>query len=113
VRAVLVERGVELPPQEGPGHPGAETAPPSEGPDAQLVAVASYLTELDAELARLRLEGEGIESALLNAVMGGSAGMVEFMEPVRLMVRREDAERAAHILHGEQKLPLARIPPHR
>jgi hypothetical protein len=61
-----------------------------------LVEAARYNSRVEADLARLYLESEGVESVLfdteINHVYGGL-----FM-PVRLMVLAEDLERAQRLL---------------
>jgi hypothetical protein len=61
-----------------------------------LVEAARYNSRVEADLARLYLESEGVESVLfdteINHVYGGL-----FM-PVRLMVLDEDLERAQRLL---------------
>ena len=61
-----------------------------------LAEAARYHSRVEADLARLYLESEGIESVLfdteINYVYGGM-----FM-PVRLMVLDEDLDMAQHLL---------------
>ena len=61
-----------------------------------LVEAARYSNRVEADLARLSLESEGIESVLfdteINNVYGG------LFLPIRLMVLDEDLERAQRLL---------------
>lgn len=65
--------------------------------DATLSVVGTYLTAFDADLARTVLEAEGIECMIRSDDCGGlQAGL--WMHGVDVLVRREDALRAARIL---------------
>ena len=61
-----------------------------------LVEAASFTTRVEADLARLYLESEGVEAVLfdteINSFYGG------FFQPVRLMVLDEDADLARRLL---------------
>ena len=63
-----------------------------------LVEAARYNSRVEADLARLYLESEGVEAVLfdteINHVYGGL-----FM-PVRLMVLEEDLQRAQRLLES-------------
>jgi len=63
---------------------------------SQLVEAARFTTRVEADLARLYLDSEGVEALLfdteINYVYGGL-----FM-PIRLMVLDEDLERARALL---------------
>lgn len=61
-----------------------------------LVELARFETRIQAELAKLHLGSEGIESVLFDAEMN-SFGWGPLM-PVRLMVLDEDADDAREIL---------------
>jgi hypothetical protein len=62
-----------------------------------IVVVRTYLTAIDAELAQTVLEAEGIESMVRSDDCGGQRPHL-WMHGVELLVRGEDAERAARIL---------------
>ena len=62
-----------------------------------LVELARYSTRVEADLARLTLQSEGIEAVLFGAETG-SLGFGTML-PVRLMVLDEDRERAAALLN--------------
>ena len=61
-----------------------------------LVEVAGYNSRIEADLARLYLESEGVEAILFDAEINSSYGGL-FM-PVRLMVLDEDLDRARRLL---------------
>ena len=61
-----------------------------------LVELARFSTRVEADLARLRLEAEGIEALLFGAEMS-SLGFGSML-PVRLMVLDEDRDRAEALL---------------
>jgi hypothetical protein len=63
---------------------------------SELVELARFSTRVEADLARLRLQSEGIEAILFGAEMGGLG--FGTMLPVRLMVLDEDREQAARLL---------------
>jgi hypothetical protein len=61
-----------------------------------LVEAARYHNRIEADLARLYLEGEGIEAVLFDTEINYFCGGL-FM-PVRLMVLDEDLEQAQRLL---------------
>jgi hypothetical protein len=61
-----------------------------------LVEVARYSSRVEADLARLYLESEGVESVLFDTEINYFYGGL-FM-PVRLMVLDEDADLARRLL---------------
>ena len=61
-----------------------------------LVDAATYNDRIEADLARLYLESEGVEAILFDAEINSSYGGL-FM-PVRLMVLDEDLDRARRLL---------------
>ena len=63
-----------------------------------LVEVARYSTRVEADLARLNLEADGIDVVLFGAEMG-SLGLGPLL-PIRLMVLEEDRERAQSLLQN-------------
>jgi hypothetical protein len=66
---------------------------------SELVEAASFSNRIEADLARLYLESEGIRAVLFdadtNTVFGG---MCATLLPVRLMVLDEDLEQARKLL---------------
>lgn len=75
--------------------------------DTSLVVVGTYLTAIDADLAHTVLEAEGIESMVRSDDCGGLRPHL-WMHGVALLVRSEDAQKAAGILALE---PTADTPP--
>ena len=63
-----------------------------------LVEAAQYNTCVEAELARLYLESEGVEAVLFDTEINQGYGGL-FM-PVRLMVLDEDLDRAQQLLES-------------
>lgn len=66
-----------------------------------LVELARFQNRIEAELARLHLQAEGIEAVLFNAEMN-SLGLGPLM-PVRLMVLEEDRDEAQWVLANDQQ----------
>ena len=63
-----------------------------------LVRIAQYPDRMAADLARLRLASEGIESTVFD---GGMASLgLGMMTPARLMVAEEDVNDARDLLGG-------------
>ena len=65
-----------------------------------MIAVATYPTRPDAELAQATLEAEGIRSVIASDDAGG-AYPFDLSGGARLLVTEADAERAAEILATE------------
>ena len=63
----------------------------------ELVVVASFLNEIDAQLAQGALEAGGITSMISSDDSGGLQPQLA-MSGVRLLVRAEDVDQAAEIL---------------
>ena len=63
-----------------------------------VVETARYNSRVEADLARLFLESEGVESVLFDTEINYTYGGL-FM-PVRLMVLDEDLERARRLLES-------------
>jgi len=63
-----------------------------------LVTVGTFLTHIDADLARSALEAAGIESMIVSDDCGGVRPHL-WMGGVQLRVRDEDAQRAIEILN--------------
>ncbi|MCL6698858.1 DUF2007 domain-containing protein [Sphingomonas sp. NSE70-1] len=67
-----------------------------------LIELAGYGTRVEAELARLALDAEGIEAVIFDAETNsffGGGGLIS----VRLMVIEEDYDEAAEILKADRK----------
>jgi len=65
-----------------------------------VVEAARYNSRVEADLARLYLESEGVESILFDTEINYFYGGL-FM-PVRLMVLDEDLQRARQLLESER-----------
>ena len=71
---------------------------PSMSPD-ELVTIARFHFPNDAELYRIKLESQGISSAVFGGALGGVlSGSILRNPMIELKVRARDADRAAHIL---------------
>ena len=66
-----------------------------------LVELARFPTQVEAELARLLLDAEGLDAILFDTGMNYVLGP---FTPVRLMVRQEDWAEAAALLANEGML---------
>ena len=66
--------------------------------DATLVVVRTFSNEIDADLARSALEAAEIDSMIRSDNAGGMRPAMSMSNGVELLVREEDAERAAEIL---------------
>ena len=65
--------------------------------DSELVVVGTFLNKIEAEIAQGALEAAEIESMVAADDAGGLRPGL-WMSGVRLLVRAEDAERAAKVL---------------
>jgi hypothetical protein len=66
-----------------------------------LVSVATFLTHIDADLAKSALEAAGIESMIKSDDCGGVRPHL-WMGGVQLLVRDQDAQRALEILNPDE-----------
>jgi len=64
----------------------------------ELVAVRTFLSTIDAELAQSALDAAGIESMVRADDCAGLRPHMQMSEGVELLVREEDAEEATRIL---------------
>jgi hypothetical protein len=64
----------------------------------ELVTVVTYADVAEAELAKERLEGEGIRAFVLDAQAGGVMPFIAQSTGVRVQVEPADLERAREIL---------------
>ena len=74
---------------------------PEEPPDseerpvpAELVTIATFMTPVEAEMARVRLESQGIQSVIADEIIGRTDFPLVF-GGVKVRVRAEDARRAS------------------
>ena len=63
-----------------------------------IVLCQRYVSDFDAELSRTLLESENISAMVMRDDAGGMDPQFQLTLGVRLMVRREDLERAKEIL---------------
>jgi hypothetical protein len=68
---------------------------------SELVELARFTTRVEADLARLRLQSEGIEAVMFGAEMSGLG--LGSMLPVRLMVLDEDRDAAVRLLEDDSR----------
>jgi hypothetical protein len=68
-----------------------------------LVTIRTFVDELEANLARSRLQAAGIDSMLGRDDCGGMRPSLSWAQGIRLVVRSDDAERAAAVLSDEAK----------
>lgn len=66
----------------------------------KLVTIAEYDNSMDAELAKMTLENEGIETVIMGEPIGSSLYPV-FDPYVKVQVFEDDADRAKQLLEGE------------
>jgi hypothetical protein len=67
-------------------------------PEAKLVTLHSFNSEFEAELAKAELESAGIQCYLSGDDCGGLRPAMSFTNGIKLIVRADDAARAAEIL---------------
>jgi hypothetical protein len=70
-----------------------------------VIVLRKYVSEVEATMAHLVLEAHNIPSAVMRDTAGGMIPSMALLYPVRLAVRREDAEEARRILDTEAPLP--------
>ena len=70
---------------------------------SHLFTIRRYYSETPAELARMVLEGSGVDARVSTDDCGGMQPFLQASTGVRLIVRSEDMERAEEILkHSEE-----------
>jgi hypothetical protein len=67
------------------------------------VTVATFNYPVEAEMAKIRLESQGIKCVLANEILSRLDGPILEIYPVRVRVREEDARRAAELLAADRK----------
>ena len=67
----------------------------------RFVVVATYLSELDAELAQASLEAAGIESFLKFEDTGGMMPVLQHSEGVKILVAGENEMEAIAVLRSD------------
>jgi len=73
--------------------------------DDEVIVLRKYSSEVEATMAHLVLEAHNIPSAIMRDTAGGMIPSMALLYPVRLAVRREDADEARRILDTEAPLP--------
>ena len=72
--------------------------------DDEVIVLRKYSSEVEATMAHLVLEAHNIPSAVMRDTAGGMIPSMALLYPVRLAVRREDADEARRILDTEAPL---------
>ena len=72
--------------------------------DDEVIVLRKYVSEVEATMAHLVLEAHNIPSAVMRDTAGGMIPSMAILYPVRLAVRREDADEARRILDSEAPL---------
>src|SRR4029079_5748824 len=70
----------------------------------EVIVLRKYASEVEATMAHLVLEAHNIPSAVMRDTAGGMIPSMALLYPVRLAVRREDADEARRILDAEAPL---------
>jgi Putative prokaryotic signal transducing protein len=70
--------------------------------DESLVVIRTFLNHFEADVARSALESAGIESLIRSDDCGGTRPHL-WLSGVQLIVRQEDAERAAELLDSDAR----------
>ena len=73
--------------------------------DDEVIVLRKYVSEVEATMAHLVLEAHNIPSAVMRDTAGGMIPSMAILYPVRLAVRREDADEARRILDSDAPLP--------
>ena len=73
--------------------------------DDEVIVLRKYSSEVEATMAHLVLEAHNIPSAIMRDTAGGMIPSMAILYPVRLAVRRDDADEARRILDSEAPLP--------
>jgi hypothetical protein len=68
-----------------------------------LVTIRTLANEVEANLAKSRLQAAGIDSILTRDDCGGMRPSLTWVQGIKLVVRSGDAERAAAVLRFENK----------
>jgi len=70
---------------------------------SDLFTIRTFVDELEANLAKSRLQAAGIESMLGRDDCGGMRPSLLWAQGIKLVVRSDDVERAAAVLNDEAK----------
>jgi hypothetical protein len=71
--------------------------------EPDLVTIRTFVGELEANLAKSRLQAVGIDSMLGRDDCGGMRPSLSWAQGIKLVVRSDDAERATAVLSDETK----------
>lgn len=71
-------------------------------PGTGLVTIRSFISESEAEIAKSALAAFGIDCMLSRDDCGGQRPHLSLGEPIRLIVRSEDAETAEEVLTNRE-----------
>ena len=66
----------------------------------EIICVKTFNSRLEAEIARGNLEANGIDSMVSADDFGGIRPELAFVQGVRLLIKKENEERALEILDG-------------
>jgi len=69
-----------------------------------LVIIRNYISEIPATMAKMALEGSGIDAMIRKDDCGGMRPYLQVATGVQLLVRQEDAERAEEILKKSEEM---------
>jgi hypothetical protein len=72
--------------------------------DDEVIVLRKYSSEVEATMAHLVLEAHNIPSAVMRDTAGGMIPSMALLYPVRLAVRREDADESRRVLDAEAPL---------
>jgi hypothetical protein len=78
--------------------------------EAELIVIRTFLTRVDADLAKTALDAADIESMIRSDDAGGLRPHL-WMGGVALLVRQEDAERAEAVLGNAEAPPAGGTDP--
>jgi hypothetical protein len=67
-----------------------------------LIAIRTFLSESEADIAKAALEAFGVECMLSHDDCGGQRPHLNLAGGIRLLVRSNDAEQAEEVLSGSQ-----------
>lgn len=76
----------------------------------RLVTIRIFDNYLKAELARIRLESEGIQCFILDANMAATNWFYSIFNSIKLCVEQSDAQKALEILNSAEPLDEADFP---
>ena len=75
-----------------------------------LIVIRNYVNEILANMAKMVLEGSGIDVMIRKDDCGGMEPYLQVGTGVQLLVREEDARRAEEILKSSEKSRKGNLP---